>query len=145
MLQLTVFPKLKDDPSVILNLKIIHFVVSVVVIAVSFWFIELVSKKMTLPLVELTKTGGSDKPGGRGSPCFVCSVHGQWLDQRCIVCPDDQIEVGDEISQLTSSFNRMIAHLKASEMRLRESEEKYRFLFDNGPFPKFVIDAETMR
>ena len=39
----------------------------------------------------------------------------------------------------------MIAHLKASETHLRESQEKYRFLFDNGPFPIFVLDAENMR
>ncbi len=47
----------------------------------------------------------------------------------------------DEVCQLTSSFNRMLIHLKASEASLRESEEKYRFLFDNAPSPIFVLDA----
>ena len=37
----------------------------------------------------------------------------------------------------------MLVHLKASEARLRESEEKYRFIFDNGPSPIFVFDTET--
>jgi PAS domain S-box-containing protein len=36
-------------------------------------------------------------------------------------------------------------HLKASEARLRESEEKYRFIFDHAPTPIFVIDADDMR
>jgi len=39
----------------------------------------------------------------------------------------------------------MLAHLKASEARLRESEEKYRFLFDSGPSPIFVIDADDLK
>ena len=57
ILQMTVFPRLHaDDPSVILNLiKIIHFVVSIVVIAASCIFIQLLSKNITLPLLELTK------------------------------------------------------------------------------------------
>jgi histidine kinase len=37
----------------------------------------------------------------------------------------------------------MLDQLSASEARLRESEDKYRFLFNNGPSPIFVIDAET--
>ena len=57
---------------------------------------------------------------------------------------DDDSGPSDEIGGLTRSFNRMLFHLKASEARLRESEEKYRFLFDNGPSPIFVIDAQTM-
>jgi PAS domain S-box-containing protein len=143
ILQLTVFPKLRGDPSVILNLKIIHFVVSVVVIAVSFLFIELVSKKITLPLMELTKTADqiSREAGEPLAPSSAAEVTGpaDAPDFR-----DDQAPVGDEIFQLMSSFNRMIAHLKASETHLRDSEEKYRFLFDNSPFPIFVIDAQTM-
>ena len=64
--------------------------------------------------------------------------HGEGLILRTMT--PDRLTIGG----LTRSFNRMLYHLKASEARLRELEEKYRFLFDNGPSPIFVIDAQTM-
>ncbi len=141
ILQLTVFPKLREDPSLILNLKIIHFVVSVIVIAVSFIFIELISKKITQPLMELINRADqiSREVGGplRGTESTE-------LNEDASV-PFNSFKASNEIDHLTSSFNRMIAHLKASETHLRQSQEKYRFLFDNGPFPIFVLDAETMK
>ncbi len=143
ILQLTVFPKLRGDPSVILNLKIIHFVVSIVVIAVSFLFIELISKKLTRPLVELTKRADeiSREAGGSLTPAESQPEQSQ-TDE---LISQDASEASNEIAQLTLSFNRMIAHLKASERRLLESQGKYRFLFDNGPFPIFVLEAESMK
>ncbi len=133
ILQLTVFPRLSEDPSLILNLKIIHFVVSVVVIIGSFLFIELISKKIAQPLMELINRADQiSREAGEST---------QLQDNGSI--PD--MQSANEIDQLTSSFNRMIAHLKASETRLRESQEKYQFLFDNGPFPIFVLDGEDMR
>ena len=143
ILQLTVFPKLRGDPSVILNLKIIHFVVSVVVIAVSFLFIELISKKITRPLMELTKRADEISREAGGSPTGAEFQPEQSRIEELV--SQDVSEASNEIAQLTLSFNRMIAHLKASETRLRESQGKYRFLFDNGPFPIFVLEAENMR
>jgi PAS domain S-box-containing protein len=142
ILQMTVFPKLRGDPSVILNLKIIHFVVSIVVIAVSCLFIELISKKVTRPLVELTKRADeiSREAGGSLSANEFKSEQSN-TDELV----SQAAEASNEIAQLTLSFNRMIAHLKASETRVRESQGKYRFLFDNGPFPIFVLEAENMR
>ncbi|HTY21703.1 MAG TPA: ATP-binding protein [Desulfomonilaceae bacterium] len=144
ILQLTVFPKLRGDPSVILNLKIIHFVVSVIVIAVSCLFIELISKKITRPLVELTKRADhiSREAGGPSSPTDFNSKQSS-IDTS--VERESQLEPANEITQLTSSFNRMIAHLTASQARLKESQNKYRFLFDNGPFPIFVLNTDDMR
>ena len=141
ILQLTVFPKLREDPSLILNLKIIHFVVSVIVIAVSFIFIELISKKITQPLMELINRADqiSREVGGT-----LRATESTELNKDGSVS-FNSLKASNEIDHLTSSFNRMIAHLKASETHLRESQEKYRFLFDNGPFPIFVLDAETMR
>ncbi len=141
ILQLTVFPKLSEDPSLILNLKIIHFVVSAVVIAVSFLFIELISKKITQPLMELIKRADqiSREAGGPLRATESTQLH------KDASVPYNSLKASNEIDHLTSSFNRMIAHLKASETHLRESQEKYRFLFDNGPFPIFVLDAENMR
>lgn len=143
ILQLTVFPKLRGDPSVILNLKIIHFVVSIVVIAVSCLFIELISKKITRPLMELTKRADQISREAGGPPTAT-DPQSEQSDTDELVSQDAS-EASNEIAQLTLSFNRMIAHLKASETRLRESQGKYRFLFDNGPFPIFVLEAENMR
>lgn len=142
ILQMTVFPRLKaDDPSVILNLiKIIHFVVSIVVIAASCLFIQLLSKNITLPLLELTKCADqiSREAGENLSPegDAVEDESEKEADYQSTDCLP-----ADEVCQLTSSFNRMLIHLKASEASLRESEEKYRFLFDNAPTPIFVLDA----
>ena len=142
ILQMTVFPRLKaDDPSVILNLiKIIHFVVSIVVIAASCLFIQLLSKNITLPLLELTKCADQiSREAGENLASEADTVEDESekeADYQSIECLP-----ADEVCQLTSSFNRMLIHLKASEASLRESEEKYRFLFDNAPSPIFVLDA----
>ena len=142
ILQMTVFPRLHaDDPSVILNLiKIIHFVVSIVVIAASCIFIQLLSKNITLPLLELTKCAdqisreaGENLDSGRDGIEDEPEKDADYQSSECLPA--------DEVCQLTSSFNRMLIHLKASEASLRESEEKYRFLFDNAPSPIFVLDA----
>jgi PAS domain S-box-containing protein len=142
ILQMTVFPRLKaDDPSVILNLiKIIHFVVSIVVIAASCLFIQLLSKNITLPLLELTKCAdqisreaGENLASEADAVEDVSEKEANYQSTDCLPA--------DEVCQLTSSFNRMLIHLKASEASLRESEEKYRFLFDNAPTPIFVLDA----
>ena len=130
-LQITVFPKLGGDATAISYLKIIHFFASVVVIAISWLFIELISKRIVFPLTELTKRADQiSREAG-------ASTTNQKIEE------ESNGAIGDEIDQLTSSFNRMLVHLKASEARLRESEEKYRFIFDNGPSPIFVFDAET--
>jgi histidine kinase len=49
----------------------------------------------------------------------------------------------DEIVQLADSIHNMAQNLEVSQKQLRESEEKYRSLFDSGPNPIFVLDART--
>ena len=51
---------------------------------------------------------------------------------------------GDEVVQLEDSFRNMLWSIRLYRRRLRESEEKYRSLFDSAPDPTFVIDSETM-
>ncbi|MBI5252135.1 MAG: PAS domain S-box protein [Desulfomonile tiedjei] len=137
-LQITVFPKLGGDPVAIRYLKIIHFLASVVVIAISWVFIELISKRIARPLTDLTRRADQiSREAGASTLVSNGEVRTQQFED------ENNAAMGDEIYQLTSSFNRMLVHLKASESRLRDSEEKYRFLFDNGPSPIFVIDSET--
>ena len=145
ILQFTVFPKLGGDAAAVLNIKIIHFLISLAIIAISWLFIEFFSKKITLPLLDLTQRADqiSREAGAGLSQTRGCSEELAQLALEDEI--DDEPLIGDEIFQLTSSFNRMLVHLRASEARLRESEEKYRFLFDNAPSPIFVVDAENMR
>ncbi|MGQ9751014.1 ATP-binding protein [Desulfosoma sp.] len=53
------------------------------------------------------------------------------------------VHSGDEIGALATSFNIMTERLRVSERELRESEAKYRSLFENDPNPIFVLDLET--
>lgn len=51
---------------------------------------------------------------------------------------------GDEVIQLAHSFNNMTVQLSHSQQELKESEGKYRSLFNSGPIPIFVLDRQTM-
>lgn len=149
-LQVAVFPSLRGDPMVINNLKTIHLLASVLVIIVSWLFIEGISITITRPLQELTQRADqvSREAGARvvtSSPDSEDEDGELFLYERGLAANyERELSAGDEIVQLTDSFNRMLFYLKASEGRLRESEEKYRFLFDNNPSPIFVIDADNM-
>jgi len=46
----------------------------------------------------------------------------------------------DELGQLAASFNVMTGRLQTFKRELRDSEEKYRSLFENDPNPIFVFD-----
>ncbi len=61
----------------------------------------------------------------------------------CHRCDVYQKHVGDEFVQLSHALRNMTIRLKSSKARLRESEKKYRSLFDSGPNPIFVLDKET--
>lgn len=50
---------------------------------------------------------------------------------------------GDEVVQLANSFYNMVWSIRLYRRRLRESEKKYRSLFDSGPDPIFVVSSRT--
>jgi PAS domain S-box-containing protein len=62
----------------------------------------------------------------------------------CRRCPVYTKRIGDEIAQLADSFNNMTFRLKTSKEELKESEEKYRFLFDYDPNSIFVLAPESL-
>jgi histidine kinase len=64
--------------------------------------------------------------------------------QACSKCEVYRKHVGDEFTQLGHSLLNMMVRLKASEGDLKDSEKKYRTLFDTGPNPVFVLDRETL-
>ena len=51
----------------------------------------------------------------------------------------------DEVRQLASSFMNMARRIKESQVRLRDSEAKYRSLFNSGPNPIFALDRSQYR
>lgn len=137
MLQVYVFPQLKGDAAAIQHIKAIHLLTSLVVIGISWAFVEMISKRITLPLLDLTQRADQiSREAGAGLT--------DSKDRPMSELEKDGAANGDEIAQLTTAFNRMLLNLKAAENLLRESESKYRFLFDSGPSPIFLVDAETM-
>jgi len=75
------------------------------------------------------KPGSNETPGGAHRKCAKCAFYRK--------------HQGDEVVQLGDSFRNMVWSIKLYRRRLRESEEKYRSLFDSGPDPIFVVDCET--
>ncbi len=74
-----------------------------------------------------------------GPPCGLAEKPG-----TCFGCDLYRKRVKDEVRQLTDAFLHMTDRLKISQIKIRESEEKYRSLFVGGPNPVFVVDRRTL-
>jgi len=90
----------------------------------------------------------TDRPCWYVDQTLVCgaSLSGDFQEkvENCHECDVYQKFVGDEFVQLAHSLQNMTIRLKSYEAGLRESEEKYRSLFDSGPNPIFVLDSESL-
>jgi len=53
-------------------------------------------------------------------------------------------ELKTAFQNLQSSYNNDILQVSKAEKAIRESEEKYRFLFSNNPQPMLIYDLETL-
>jgi len=80
-------------------------------------------------------------------PCwhFDQSARPAAAHRTCGNCVFYRKRGGDEVAQMGDSFRNMVWSIKLYRRRLRESEEKYRSLFDSGPDPVFVVDCEDFR
>jgi PAS domain S-box-containing protein len=58
-------------------------------------------------------------------------------------CSADKGHRSDEIEQLADAFDHMTTSIRASREQLRESEQKYRYFFDSGPNPVFVVSRNN--
>jgi PAS domain S-box-containing protein len=65
------------------------------------------------------------------------------IDPVCMDCRFYRRQKGDEVAQLADAFYNMIWSIRLYRRRLRESEKKYRSLFDSGPDPIFVINHQS--
>jgi len=63
----------------------------------------------------------------------------------CRKCKVYRAKAGDEMVQLADSFKHMLYRLRKSEEDLRQSEEKYRLLFDTEPNPIFILEPKTLK
>ncbi|MFZ0727119.1 MAG: ATP-binding protein [Desulfobacterales bacterium] len=79
-------------------------------------------------------------------PCLHLDGIGDELPDTLPICRDCRFyrrRKGDEVTQLADSFHNMIWSIRLYRKRLRESERKYRSLFDSGPDPIFVVNHQT--
>ncbi|WP_407635544.1 ATP-binding protein [Fundidesulfovibrio putealis] len=122
------------------------------------------------PLSKLTKAAESisrgrlDQPLDLGGPPWnpvECPAYGDtdlpcWhLDElgpdrdlpprTCDPCKFYRKRSGDEVVQLADAFANMVWSIKLYRHRLRESEERYRPLFDANPDPFLVLDVSSRR
>ncbi len=93
---------------------------------------QLLARYITRPISQLTELSNE-----------ICRSHfsGE-LNQGGSLLPERP--PGDEVIQLAHSFNNMTVQLFRSQQELKESEGKYRSLFNSGPIPIFVLDRGTM-
>ena len=110
-------------------------VIAVIFFLISHWL----SLYITRPISELTKVSDEISRGNLDIQPHLGKEIRYRQDLK------GKGPVGDEVMQLADSFINMTNRLKISQYKLKESEEKYRSLFDSGPNPIFVIDRETLQ
>jgi histidine kinase len=143
--------------------------VIVIIFVISHWL----AKYITLPISRLTRISDELSKGNfevrletepftdgdppSECPAFVNTDMPCWhLDGMALtdddgteslaICKDCRFyrgQKGDEVVQLANSFYNMIWSIRLYRRRLRESEKKYRSLFDSGPDPIFVVSSRT--
>jgi len=151
-----------------LRLTFLGFISLVVVII--FFIALILSGYVVDPLTKLTRAaefisrGRLDQPLDLGGPPWnpgECPAYGDtdlpcWhLDElapgesrrpgTCNPCKFYRNRPGDEVVQLADAFANMVWSIKLYRHRLRESEERYRPLFDANPDPFLVLDVATRR
>ncbi|MCU0562152.1 MAG: PAS domain S-box protein, partial [Desulfobacterales bacterium] len=108
-----------------------------------------------LDVEQVSKSGQPTECPAFANPEVACrhldgnlapEVHGDGegtVDPVCLDCRFYRRQKGDEVAQLADAFYNMIWSIRLYRRRLRESEKKYRSLFDSGPDPIFVINHQT--
>ena len=86
--------------------------------------------------------------GDTDLPCWNLDELGpgrQPPPRTCNPCKFYRKREGDEVVQLADAFANMVWSIKLYRHRLRESEERYRPLFDANPDPFLVLDVASNR
>lgn len=107
-----------DIEKTIKNIFLIFFSIFIIVVIISIIF----SSSLSKPINELQKATKDISDGN--------------LDRSI------EIKGKDEISQLAKDFNLMVAKLKMADKKLRESEEKYRGIFEESTDVIYISNPE---
>src|SRR5439155_26424609 len=115
----------------------------------------------TAPALEDNPLASSAPPCRNHAGATQCKPEGHPIETVCVAAPTprhaapaqlealralaDQVMNQLELRRHVSTLDRTIAGLERAEAAVRESEEKYRFLFESNPEPMFVFDRETLR
>ncbi len=86
------------------------------------------ARYITQPISELTQMSDAFSHGN-------FEVRSDWVREL-----ERRQPTRDEVYKLAQSFQKMTQRIIQSQVKLRESEEKYRSMFASGPSPIFVID-----
>jgi PAS domain S-box-containing protein len=119
-----------------LRTTFLGFVSAVIVIffIISHWL----SKYITQPITQLTRVSDELSRGDLNDNLDFANGSSKRPEF------DHAGATKDEVKQLADSFFKMTRHIKDSQAKLRESEEKYRSLFASGPNPIFVLDRHSL-
>lgn len=107
-----------DIEKAIKNIALIFFSIFIIVVVTSIIF----SSSLTKPLDDLQKATKDISEGN--------------LERRV------KAKGKDEVSQLAKDFNRMVAKLRLYDKELRESEEKYRSIFEESTDVIYISTPE---
>ncbi|MDR3640825.1 MAG: ATP-binding protein [Humidesulfovibrio sp.] len=152
-----------------LRLTFLGFISAIILI--TFFLSDRLTRHITKPLSKLTRISDELSRGNFDITPEMQEEDGRWKPMDCPAYADTEMPCwhfdqsarqtaghrtckncvfyrkrqGDEVAQLGDSFRNMVWSIKLYRRRLRESEEKYRSLFDSGPDPVFVVDCANSR
>ena len=94
-----------------------------IILIISAFIVWVMSKKITVPLKQLTKAA-TDIAAGKDAEII-------------------QVNRRDEIGKLARAFNAMNAQVNHSRSALIKKAHNYRILFEHNPMPMWIVSAKT--
>ena len=94
-----------------------------IILIISAFIVWVMSKKITVPLKQLTNAA-SDIAAGKDAPIV-------------------QVNRRDELGKLARAFNAMNAQVNHSRSALKKKAHNYRVLFEHNPMPMWIVSAKT--
>ncbi len=82
---------------------------------------------------------------GNEMPVKLQPLNGSALEQRYVNFVYVPMREADGTISGVISYEMDVTEQVLSRIKIEESEERYRFLFDNNPLPMWVFDVETLR
>jgi PAS domain S-box-containing protein len=96
------------------------------------------------PEVEAGKPSDYVDPDVSGIAKAIHGLRGE-IHKREEKIEQLQLEFKSDVEERTREFEQQIAERQLAEEAMKESEQRYRALFENNPVPMFVMDLETLK